>query len=189
MQFEFLPLTRRLHNGKLVAIPGFQFWMDLSRPESKGAVKLRSADALVAPSIVFNHLNARQDVVDLIEGIRLAREIVRQPVWDRYRGEELAPGSDAQSDADLERFVRSNLGSSYHPSGTCRMGVDDGAVVDSEARLNGVRRLRVVDASIMPKIVTANLSASIMMIAEKVSDNILDRSPAEPSDAPYYCSA
>lgn len=186
MQFEFLPLTRQLKNGKLVAIPGFQFWMDLSRPQSRGAVRLRSADPAAAPSIVFNHLEARQDVRDLIDGIRMSREMIRQRAWDAFRGEELSPGVDVESDAELERFLRAGLGTSYHPSGTCRMGVDEAAVVDPRARAKTVRRLRVVDASIMPRIVTANLSASIMMIAEKISDDILGRTPLPPSTAPAY---
>jgi choline dehydrogenase len=188
MQFEFLPFTRQIRNGRLVAIPGFQFWMDLSRPESRGAVRLRSADPSAAPSIVFNHLSSLQDLRDLVDGVKMARDMIRQPAWDRFRGEELAPGADARSDADLERFVRANLGTSYHPSGTCRMGVDDAAVVDAEGRVKAVRRLRVVDGSIMPRIVTANISAAIMMMAEKICDRILDKAPLPRSDAPYHRS-
>lgn len=189
MQFEFLPLTRYVRNGKLVAIPGFQFWMDLSRPESRGAVTLRSANPADAPSIVFNHLQSRQDLRDLVDGVRLARDLIRQPAWDKYRGQELSPGADAQSDADLERFVRANLGTSYHPSGTCRMGADDDAVVDGEGRVKAVRRMRVVDASIMPRVVSANLSAAIMMMAEKISDRILGKPALPPSTAASYKAA
>jgi choline dehydrogenase len=186
MQFEFLPLTRYVKNGKLVAIPGFQFWMDLSRPESRGAVTLRSAKPTDAPSIVFNHLATPSDLKDLVDGVRLARTLISQSAWDKYRGKELSPGLDAQSDQDLERFVKANLGTSYHPSGTCRMGVDDEAVVDGEARLKSVRRMRVVDASIMPRVVTANLSATIMMMAEKLSHRILGKAPLAPSAAAFY---
>ncbi len=186
MQFEFLPLTRQLRNGRLVAIPGFQFWMDLSRPESRGAVTLRSADPSAAPSIVFNHLESRQDLQDLVDGVKMARDMIRQPAWDKFRGEELAPGADAGTDAELERFVRANLGTSFHPSGTCRMGVDDEAVVDGEGRVKTVRRMRVVDGSIMPRIVTTNLSAAIMMMAEKITDRILGKPALPPSAAPYH---
>ncbi|MGV2052418.1 choline dehydrogenase [Agrobacterium sp. 22-209-1] len=189
MQFEFLPLTRQLKNGKLVAIPGFQFWMDLSRPQSCGQVKLRSANSKDAPSIVFNHLSTRQDIKDIIDGIRMAREMIRQPAFDRFRGIELAPGPDVQTDSELEAFIRANVGTSFHPAGTCRMGMDADAVVDGEGRVNAVRRLRVVDGSIMPKIVTANLSASIMMMAEKISDSILNKAPLPASNATYYQSA
>jgi choline dehydrogenase len=189
MQFEFLPLTRQLKNGKLIAIPGFQFWMDLSRPQSRGEVKLRSASHKDAPSIVFNHLSTQQDIKDIIDGIRMAREMIRQPAFDKYRGIELAPGPDVQSDAQLEAFIRANAGTSFHPAGTCRMGTDAEAVVDGEGRVNAVRRMRIVDGSIMPKIVTANLSASIMMMAEKISDRILNKAPLPASTATYYQSA
>lgn len=163
--------------------------MDLSRPESRGSVTLRSAKPGDAPSIVFNHLQSRQDMQDLVDGVRLARDLIRQPAWDKYRGQELSPGADAQSDADLEKFVRANLGTSYHPSGTCRMGADEEAVVDSEGRVKAVRRMRVVDASIMPHIVTANLSAAIMMMAEKISDRILNRPALPPSNVSYFKTA
>ncbi|CUX48561.1 choline dehydrogenase [Agrobacterium tumefaciens str. Cherry 2E-2-2] len=189
MQFEFLPLTRQLKIGKLVAIPGFQFWMDLSRPESRGRVQLRSANPSDAPSIVFNHLSTKQDIKDIIDGIRIAREMIRQPIFDRFRGIELAPGPDVNTDSELEAFIRANVGTSFHPAGTCRMGTDAEAVVDSEGRVNAVRRMRVIDGSIMPKIVTANLSASIMMMAEKISDRILNKTPLPASTASFYQSA
>lgn len=185
MQYEFLPLTRYVKNGKLVAIPGFQFWMDLSRPESRGFVKLNSADPKVAPSIVFNHLSSKQDLKDMIDGIKLARNMINQPAWDKFRGKELNPGLDSQSDKELENFIRTNLGSSYHPSGTCRMGMDANAVVDSQGRVKAIEQLRIVDASIMPKTVTANLSASIIMMAEKISDQIRNQVMLPPSNVGY----
>jgi choline dehydrogenase len=188
VQFEFLPLVRFLKNGKLVAAPGFQFWMDLSRPESRGSVKLRSPDPSVAPSIVFNHLDARQDVRDFVDSIRLARTLAAQPAWDKVRGSEISPGDDVRTDADLEAFVRENLGTSYHPCGTCRMGRDANAVVDSDGRVKSIARLRIVDASIMPRIVTANLSAAVMMMAEKLSDHILGKEPLPIAEAPFYQS-
>jgi choline dehydrogenase len=186
MQYEFLPLTRQLRGGKLVPVPGFQFWMDLSRPESRGAVTLRSADPQEPPSIVFNHLASRQDVCDLADGVRLARELARQPVWDRYRGEEISPGRDVTTDTDLEAHLRTRTGTSYHPSGTCGMGPGDDAVTDNEARVKGVTGLRIVDASIMPKSVTGNLNAPIIMMAEKIADRIRGREPLSPSRASYY---
>jgi choline dehydrogenase len=186
VQYEFLPLTRYLKDGKLVAIPGFQFWMDVCRPESRGAVRLASADPAAAPSIVFNHLASRNDLRDLIDGVRLARELIAQPAWDRFRGEELSPGPEVQTDRELETFIRANVGTSFHPCGTCRMGADPEAVVDSEGRVNAIRRMRIIDASIMPRIVTANLSAAIMMMAEKISDRILGQAPLAPSNAAFF---
>ncbi|NTX26745.1 choline dehydrogenase [Burkholderia pyrrocinia] len=188
VQFEFLPLTRLLKNGRLIAIPGFQFWLDLSRPKSRGRVKLQSASPAAAPDIVFNHFAEADDMRDMIDSIRLARRIIAQPAWDAVRGEELAPGAHAQTDKELEAFVRSNTGSSYHPSGTCRMGTDEDAVVDNNGRVRGVSGLRVVDAAIMPRIVTANLSACVLMMAEKISDHIRGRAALPPSSAPWFNS-
>lgn len=132
MQYEFLPLTRQLRGGTLVPVAGFQFWMDLSGPESRGAVTLQSADPADQPSIVFNHLASRQDIRDLAEGIRSARELVRQPAWDAYRREELSPGPDVTTDAELETYLHSRTGTSYHASGTCRMAADEGVVDGGE---------------------------------------------------------
>jgi choline dehydrogenase len=112
--------------------------------------------------------------------------MIRQPVWDKYRGQELRPGPDVISDSDIETFIRQRTGTSYHPSGTCRMGADAEAVVDSEARVKSVHRMRIVDASIMPRVVTGNLNAPVMMMAEKISDRILGKPSLPPSDAPYY---
>jgi len=92
MQYEFLLLARQVVNGKLIPIPGFQFWMDLSWPESRGEVRLRLANPADPPSIVFKHLEARPDMLDLVDGVRLARTMIRQPAWDTYRGQELRPG-------------------------------------------------------------------------------------------------
>jgi choline dehydrogenase len=186
MQFEFLPLTRVLKNGKLEPIPGFQLWMDLSRPESRGTVKLRSANPAESPSIIFNHLESRQDMQDMIDGVRLARTLIRQPALDRFNGQELNPGSGVVSDAEIAAFVRQRTNTSYHPSGTCRMGSDAEAVVDGEARVQAVKGLRVVDASIMPKVITGNLNAPVMMMAEKIADRIRGRVALLPSSAGYY---
>lgn len=185
MQYEFLPLTRKLVDGKLVPIPGFQFWFDLSRPESRGAVTLRSADPRDHPSVVFNTYSAERDLADMVDGVRLARELVHQQAWDGIRQGEITPGVDVTSDADIAAFVRSRTGTSYHPSGTCRMGTDADAVVDSECRLNAVDGLRVVDASVMPRVTTGNLYAPTVMIAEKVADRIRGRAPLAPSSAGY----
>jgi choline dehydrogenase len=189
MQYEFLPLTRQLRNGRLIPVPGFQLWMDLSRPESRGTVQLRSSDPADPPEIVFNHLEHRQDIQDLIDGVRLARTLIHQPAWDPYRREELSPGPDVVSDRDIETFIRQRTSTSYHPSGSCRMGVDADAVVDGEGRVNAVRGMRIVDASIMPRVITGNLNAPVLMMAEKISDRILGRPPLPPSNAPFYRAA
>lgn len=187
MQYEFLPLTRQLRRGKLVPVPGFQFWMDLARPMSRGAVTLRSADHADHPSVVFNHLREQQDLCDLVDGVKLAREVlVKQPAWQKYKLAQLNPGPDCASDADLEAFVRQAVGTSYHPCGTCRMGVDDNSVVDEHGLLRAVGRIRVADASIMPKVITGNINAPVMMMAEKIADLVRGRTPLPPSSAGFY---
>jgi choline dehydrogenase len=152
-------------------------------------VRLQSADPAAAPTIVFNHLAESDDMRDMIDSIRLARKIIAQPAWDAVRGQELAPGTNAQSDKELAEFVRSSTGTSYHPSGTCRMGTDNDAVVDSYGRVNGLRGLRVVDAAIMPHIVTGNLSACVLMMAEKISDHVRGRAALPPSTATWFDSS
>jgi choline dehydrogenase len=187
MQYEFLPLTRRLIDNKLVPIPGFQVWMDLSRPMSRGTVTLRSANPADHPVTIFNHLQERQDLQDLIDGIQLTRDrLLRQPVWEKYKAVELNPGPDVTSDSQLEAFVRTHTGTSYHASGSCRMGADDESVVDAQGRMRAVQSLRVVDASIIPLVVTANLNAPVMMMAEEIADHIRGRTPLAPSTATYY---
>ncbi len=186
VQFEFLPLTRQLRGRKLVPVPGFQFWMDLSRPLSRGSVTLRSADPTDNPRIAFNHLSERQDLLDLVAAVRLARTLVDQAAWRPFLRGELNPGPGVTTGREIEGFVRHALNTSYHGCGTCRMGVDDEAVVDPEARVKAVSNLRVVDASIMPKEVTANLNAPVLMMAEKLSDAIAGRAPLAPATAEYY---
>lgn len=189
MQYEFLPLTRQLRRGKLVPVPGFQFWMDLARPLSRGTVSLRSADPTDRPVVVFNHLQDQQDLRDLVDGVRLAREqLVRQPAWQKFRPVQLSPGPDCTSDTDLAAFVRKAVGTSYHPSGSCRMGVDTRSVVDEHGRLRAVGRIRVADASIMPKVITGNINASVMMMAEKIADHVRGREALPPSTAGFYRS-
>jgi choline dehydrogenase len=186
LQYEFLPLTRQLRRGKVVPVPGFQFWVDLSRPLSRGSVRLRSGDPDAAPLTVFDTYSRREDLDDMVGAVRQARDIVAQPSLAKYCRAELNPGPDVQTDAEIEAWVRTVTGTSYHPSGSCRMGVDDDAVVDSEGRVNAVSGLRVVDASIIPKVVTANLNAPIMMMAEKIADRIKGVEPLAPSTAGYY---
>jgi choline dehydrogenase len=190
IQYEFLPLTRQLRRGKLVPVPGFQFWMDLARPVSRGAVTLRSADPTDHPSVIFNHLQDPQDLSDLVDGVRLAREtLVRQPAWQKFRPVELTPGPDCTSVAEIGAFVRSAVGTSYHPSGTCRMGTDEASVVDEHGRVRAVGRLRIADASIMPNVITGNINAPVMMMAEKIADHVRGRPALPPSAAGFYRTA
>jgi choline dehydrogenase len=122
----------------------------------------------------------------MVAAVHQSRELVQQPSLRRYLRAELNPGPDVKTDAEIREWIRHATGTSYHPSGTCRMGVDAAAVVDSEARVQAVAGLRVVDASIMPKVITGNLNAPVMMMAEKIADRIKGVTPMEPSTAGYF---
>jgi choline dehydrogenase len=183
LQLTFMPLAIKPGTVQDVGMHSFQVHIDLMRPKSLGRVTLRSADPAAAPSICFNYLADPQDREDLRTAVRLTREILNQPALTPYRGEELNPGAAAISDADIDAWVRRNVETCYHPVGTCRMGADArSAVVDSECRVHGVAGLRVVDASIMPAIVSGNTNAPTIMIAEKVSD-LLRGKPGLPREA------
>ncbi len=145
--------------------------------ESRGEVRLHSADPRRAPSIQFNALQASNDIATLVRGMRLARELAHSPAMDRFRGAELLPGPDVQTDAELAAFIRRTAVPVYHPAGTCAMGESANAVLDTQLRVRGVEGLRVVDASAMPSLVTGHINACVMMMAEKASDLILGTQP------------
>ena len=158
------------------------------RPLSRGHVKIRSADPRQKPEILFNYLKEEEDVRCLRDGTRLTREIFAQKAFDPYRGEELWPGKAAQTDAELDQWIRETCESSYHPSCTCKMGSDHDpmAVVSPELKVYGVENLRVIDSSVMPDIVSGNLNAPTIMIAEKASDIIRGKAMLPPSDPPIW---
>jgi choline dehydrogenase len=184
LQLTFMPLAIKPGTVEDVGAHSFQVHIDLMRPKSLGQVTIRSADPAAAPSICFNYLSDPQDVRDLRTSVRLTREILAQSALEPYRGEELSPGNGIQSDADIDAWVRRGVETCYHPVGTCRMGLDSrSAVVDAECRVHGVAGLRVVDASIMPAIVSGNTNAPTIMIAEKMSDMLRGR-PGLPREAP-----
>ncbi len=164
----------------------FQLQFTYQRPRSRGWVGLTSPDPLSPPRIRYNLLEHQNDVVRMIEGLWLSRELMVQPSFAVYVGEEIFPGADVHAFEDIEAWLRENCHSSYHPCGTCKMGNDKMAVVDSECRVHGIRSLRIVDASIMPTIPSANLNCPTMMIGEKASDLILGRKPLPPSNLPYF---
>ncbi len=152
---------------------GFSFSPEHVNPDARGAVTLRSADPAAPPRIAFNFFQSEYDIRAMTFGIRLVRRISEQPAMQPYIASELQPGKDVRSDAEILQFIRDKAGSDIHAVGTCRMGADAGAVVDARLRLNGVSGLRVVDASIMPRVVRGNTHAAVVMIAEKGADMIL----------------
>ena len=186
LQHHFLAVAMN-YDGTLPAHGhGFQVHLSQMRPTSTGFVKLRSTDPREQPRIQFNHLMTENDRLEIREGVRLTREILAQPALAPYRGKELAPGDHVQSDDEIDAYARASGETSHHPSCTCKMGYDDMAVVDGDTRVHGIEGLRVVDASIMPRVVTANLNASVLMMAEKASDLIRGKTPLEPDYRSFY---
>ncbi|QIE45976.1 choline dehydrogenase [Pseudohalocynthiibacter aestuariivivens] len=158
---------------KLDKLPGMTIGVTQLRPESRGTIHISTPDVATAPTIRPNFLSAAEDRRAMVEGMKMTREVVAQAPMNRFRGAELSPGADCQSDDDWLQFARQNGQTIYHASGTCRMGTDDGAVVDPALKVRGIDGLRVVDASIMPTIVSGNTQAAVFMIAEKGADLIL----------------
>ena len=160
------------HGRKTVFGHGYSCHVCLLRPRSRGSLRLASADPQVAPLIDPAFLQDPDDLRRLVQGFKLTRDLLSQPALARHGGRESAASAEARSDAQIEQFIRHHADTIYHPVGTCRMGPDEGAVVDARLRVHGVGGLRVVDASIMPSVVGGNTNAPSMMIAEKAADMI-----------------
>lgn len=177
VQLHFLPAAVRYDGGRPLPGHGFQVHVGPNKPRSRGEVAIVSADARAAPRILFNYLSDPRDIAVWRTAIRLVREILAQPALDRYRGDEIQPGASIVADADIDRWVRQNAESAYHPSCTCRMGAADDAdaVVAPDCRVRGLDRLRVVDSSVFPSIPNGNLNAPTVMVAERTADMILGR--------------
>jgi choline dehydrogenase len=187
LQLTFMPLAIKPGTVEDVGMHSFQLHIDLLRPKSSGRVALRTADARTPPSICFNYLSHPQDRQDLRHSVRLTREILAQPALTRYRGEELNPGAAVRTDAEIDAWIRSNVETCYHPVGTCRMGRDPrDSVVDDACRVHGVEGLRVVDASVMPCIVSGNTNAPTIMMAEKISDLLRAKAPLPRETPPVW---
>ena len=186
IQYHFLPVAINYNGSNAVKEHGFQAHVGSMRSPSRGRIQLTSRDPRKHPSILFNYMSSEQDWQEFRDAIRVTREIMAQPALDAYRGRELSPGLDKKSDAELDAFVREHAETAFHPSCSCKMGEDDMAVVDGQGRVHGMEGLRVVDASIMPLIITGNLNATTIMIAEKIADRIRGRQPLPRSTADYY---
>jgi choline dehydrogenase len=185
IQYHFMPLAMSYDGSSLATEHGFQAHVGPMRSKSRGHVHIRSADGRDAPAIQFNYMSHPDDWQEMRACIRLTREIFSQPAFEVFRGGELAPGPDAESDEELDDFIRRTVESAYHPSCSLKMGTDAMAVVDPETRVHGIDRLRVVDSSIMPSITTGNLNAPTIMLAERASDLIRGKEPLPASNAPY----
>jgi choline dehydrogenase len=188
LQFHFLPMAVSYDGSTLAKEHGFQAHIGPMRSQSRGWVRLRTPRIEDHPRIFFNYMSQPEDWEEMRACVRLTREVFAQPAFDRYRGREMSPGAEVQTDAQIDDFIRRKVETAYHPSCTCRMGLRDDprSVVDPEGRVIGLEGLRVVDSSIMPSITTGNLNAPTIMIAEKLSDAILGRKPLEASRAPIF---
>ena len=175
IQYHFFPSLVLDHGRTNPDRHAFQAHVGPMRPTSRGEIKLKSTNPTSAPSIRFNYMQTEHDLSEMREGIRLAHEIFHQKAFDEYRGKEINPGN-VDSDTELNEFIKNKGDTAYHPCGTCKMGKDNTSVVNEKLQVYGVENLRVVDASIMPKIITGNLNATTVMIAEKASDYILGKS-------------
>ncbi|MGB7034451.1 MAG: GMC oxidoreductase, partial [Xanthobacteraceae bacterium] len=144
------------------------------RPDSRGFVRIKSRDPAVPPAIQPRYLSARSDCDCVVDGMKLLRRVMGQPVMGKYIAAEYAPGEDCASDADLLAYARATGTTVYHPTSTCRMGSDPNAVVDERLRVRGFEALRVIDASIMPTVVSGNTNAAAVMIGEKGADMVLE---------------
>ena len=184
LQFHVAPVLYNNHGLEPPTEHGFSLGPTLVRPESRGTIRLHNRDPFSPPAIEPNYLTEPADLKVLVEGLQLARQIVSQTAYDAYRGEELTPGPRVGTDDELAAYVRATCETLYHPVGTCRMGADAESVVDVELRVRGVDGLRVVDASIMPKVVGGNTAAPTMMIAEKAADLIKNFAPARRDAVP-----
>ena len=176
LQFHFMPVSfERSADGNSIVIhdwPGFNNTINQSRPESRGWVRLKSGDARAHPAIQPNYLSADYDRRAIVAGVKIARRITEMPALRPFVAAEDGPGQDVTSDDEILDYARAKGGTIYHPVGTCKMGpaTDRLAVVDPELRVHGVQGLRVVDASIMPTLVSGNTNAAAIMIGEKAAD-------------------
>lgn len=188
IQFIMMPASQNIEEamaGRVVleSLPGLTLATCQLRPESRGTIHIKSADPTVYPAIAPNYLHDPLDQEVVVASLRWARKIASQPALASWIEHEILPGPDFNSDTELLDYARMAGSTIYHPVGTCQMGHGPMAVVDAQLRVRGVQGLRVVDASVMPRLVSGNTNAATMMIAEKASDMILGKAPADAASA------
>jgi choline dehydrogenase len=189
LMFHFLPIAIRYDGSVPAGGHGYQVHIGPMYSDSRGSVKITSADPRVHPALRFNYLSTEQDRREWVEAIGVARHILNQPAFEPYNGGELSPGPDVASDEQVLAWVGRDAETALHPSCTCRMGAagEPGSVVDPETmRVHGLAGLRVVDASAMPYVTNGNIYAPVMMMAEKAADLILGNTPLPPEPLEFY---
>ena len=184
IQLHFFPSLVINHGLTNPSFDGFQFHASPNRPKSRGFVEIKSNNYLDEPKIQFNYLEHEEDLQQMRDSVKIANKIFKQESMKKYLGEQLRPGYDV-SDNELDDIIRNTADTAYHPSCTNKMGTDSMSVVDEETKVYGVENLRVIDSSIMPDILSGNLNAGTIMIAEKAADMILGKEET-PIEADYY---
>ena len=175
IQYHFFPSLVFDHGLTNPLFDGFQFHASPNRPKSRGFVKLRSSDPSLDPIIQFNYLKNEEDLIQMRESVVIANNIFQQQSLSSYLGEQLRPGYNCDSNEKLDEIIRNTADTAYHPSCSNKMGNDKMSVVDENTRVHGIDNLRVIDSSIMPDIISGNLNAATLMIAEKAADLILGK--------------
>ena len=173
LQYHFAPVYPEFEGRKIRLYQAYNMTVDQLRPKSSGQVKLHSADPADRPAVHFNYLSDPHDLKEMVEAVKSMDEIFNQKAFNEFRGKRMTPSPDIRTADEIAEWVRETASTDYHPSCSCRMGNDDGAVVDEQMRVHGIGNLRVVDASVMPNIVSGNLNAPTQMIAERAADFIL----------------
>lgn len=173
VQFHFIPFSADSPGKGLHRFPGFTVSVCQLRPASRGSIRIRSTDPTEHPEIQPNYLSASEDEQCMLDGIRLIRKVADTSAIAPYIKSEFVPGPDVTTDAELLDYIRNNGNTIFHPSGTCKMGSDDQAVVDEQLRVHGVEGLRVADASIMPTVLSGNTNAGCIMIGEKLAQMLI----------------
>jgi choline dehydrogenase len=187
LMFHFLPIAVRYDGSAPAGGHGYQVHIGPMYSNSRGSVKIKSPDVRVKPEIRLNYLSAPEDRQEWIEAIAAARKILSQPAFKDFDGGEISPGPECQTDSQVLDWVRRDGETAYHPSCTCKMGVDEMAVVDPlTLRVYGIEGLRVADASVMPYVTNGNIYAPTMMIAEKAADIIRGLEPLKPESVQYF---
>jgi len=173
LQFHFVPAILDDHGRNRIKGNGYTLHMCYLRPKSRGYLQLASDNPQQPIKIFANYLSHSEDLAYMKKGFEIQRKIMAASAFDDYRDDELFPGIETQNEEQIENFIRNKAETIYHPVGTCKMGSDELAVVDSKLKVHGIENLRVIDASIMPNLVSGNTNAPTMMIAEKICEEIL----------------
>ena len=187
LMFHFLPIAVRYDGTAPAGGHGYQVHIGPMYSNSRGSLKVTSGDVRDKPAFTFNYLSTPEDLQEWVEAIAAARKILNQPAFAEFSSGEISPGPQVATDEQVLEWVRKDGETAYHPSCTCRMGVDEMSVVDpTSMRVRGMEGLRVVDASVMPYVTNGNIYAPVMMLAEKAADLILGATPLAPEPVEFY---